>query len=248
MINIYILTLFPELFDAFKDYSIIKKGLQKNAFSLIIKNIRDHAVNRYGQVDDLPYGGGPGMVLRPEPIVDAFESLKIKDTKKVIFFSPKGRKINHNYIINLTKYENIVLICGHYEGVDQRVIDLLIDDELSIGDFVVTGGEVPAMLLIDAAIRHIDNVINKDSLLEESFSNNLLEYKHYTRPYEYKGMKVPDVLISGNHKMIDEYRLYESVKETMLKRSDLIEKNKFDKNIESIINKIREENKNEFIT
>jgi tRNA (guanine37-N1)-methyltransferase len=246
--NFYVLTLFPEFIESFKNTSIIKKGLEKNAYNIFIKYIRDFALNRYGQVDDVPFGGGSGMLLRPEPVFKSFESLNLnKEDKrtKVIFFSPKGRKIDHNYIINLTNFENIVLICGHYEGVDQRIIDNLVDDELSIGDFVLTGGEIPCMALIDAAIRQIDGVIKKGSLEEESFSNGLLEYRQYTRPREYDNMAVPEVLISGNHKEIEKFKLEDSIRETLLKRRDLIENMEFPDEINMLIDRIKKEIKNE---
>ncbi|MBN2544666.1 MAG: tRNA (guanosine(37)-N1)-methyltransferase TrmD [Spirochaetes bacterium] len=240
--NFYLLTLFPELLKSFSATSIIKKGIDKKLFSIIIKDIRENAINKYGQVDDEPYGGGSGMVLRPEPIYDTFKSLKLEKKKlKTIYFSPKGRKIDNNYIINLTNFKNIVLICGHYEGIDQRIIDLLVDEEVSLGDFILTGGEIPAMALIDAVIRHIKGVIKPGSLKEESFTNNLLEYKQYTRPEVFRNMKVPEVLLSGNHKKISEYRLKDSVKETLLKRPDLLEKEIFDNKIIKLINEIRED-------
>jgi len=236
------LTLFPELLKSFSDTSIIKKGIGKKLFSIIIKDIRDNALNKYGQVDDEPYGGGAGMVLRPEPIYNAFKALNLKKEEcKIIYFSPKGRKIDNNYIINLTNFKNIVLICGHYEGIDQRIIDLLVDEEVSLGDFILTGGEIPAMALIDATVRHIKGVIKASSLEEESFYNNLLEYKHYTRPEEFMYLKVPEVLLAGNHKKILEYRLKDSIKETLKMRPDLIEKNLFDNKITKLIKEIREE-------
>jgi tRNA (guanine37-N1)-methyltransferase len=244
LIKFYILTLFPDFFESFCNHSIIKKGLQKNAFKIIIKNIRDNAVNKYGQVDDLPYGGGSGMLIRPEPVIESLEELKVpKYKKRVIFFSPKGKIIDYNSIINLTKYRNIVLICGHYEGIDQRVIDKYVDEEISLGDFVLTGGELPAMVLIDAVIRQIKGVIKEASLCEESYTNNLLEYRQYTRPAVYKKMKVPDILLSGNHKNIEDYRIRDSIRETLLKRSDLIDNNliKFDNKTLKLINEIREE-------
>ena len=248
MINFYVLTLFPEFFESFKNTSIVKKGLDKKAYEIIIKNIRDHAINKYGQVDDIPFGGGNGMLLRPEPVFESFKSLNIEknEKSKVIFFSPKGRKMDHKYIFNLTNYENIVLICGHYEGVDQRIIDNLVDEELSIGDFVLTGGELPCMALIDATARLVDGVIKKGSLLEESFSNGLLEYRQYTRPREYLGMTVPDVLISGNHKEIEKYKLEDSIRETLIKREDLLENTDFSEKTNKIIDKIKKELKNEF--
>lgn len=255
MISFYVLSLFPELFETFFNTSIIKKGFEKNAFNYTLKNFREFAVNNYGQVDDMPYGGGAGMLLRPEPIFDAYESLNIPEIgKKVLFFSPKGKKIDHKYILDLTKLENIVLICGHYEGVDQRVLDTLVDEEVSLGDFVLSGGEIPAMALMDAVIRQLDGVIRKDSLREESFSENLLEYRQYTRPAVYREMAVPEVLTSGNHKEIEKFKLLDSIRETLKKRPDLFdnpecyrrisEKYQSKESIESLINKIKRELKN----
>lgn len=252
MINFYILSLFPELFETFFNTSIVKKGFEKQAFSYTLKNFREHAVNNYGQVDDAPYGGGAGMLLRPEPIFDAYKALNIPENgKKVLFFSPKGKKIDHKYILDLTKYENIVLICGHYEGVDQRVLDFLVDEEVSLGDFVLSGGEIPAMALMDAIIRQLDGVIKKDSLQEESFTESLLEYRQYTRPAVYRGMMVPEVLTSGNHKEIEKFKLMDSIRETLKCRPDLFdnpecyrkisERYQGKESIESLINKIKRE-------
>lgn len=236
----HILTLFPDFFESFKNTSIVKKGLDKGIFEVNVKNIRDYAVNTYGQVDDAPYGGGAGMLMRPEPIFDSFDSLDIPDneSKRVIFFTPKGKKMDHSSIIGLTKMENIVLICGHYEGVDQRVVDALVDEEYSIGDFVLTGGELPAMVLVDAVVRQLDGVIKKASLEEESFSSHLLEYRQYTRPASYRGMDVPGVLISGNHKEIDNYRKRDSVLQTYMYRPDLLDFYKDNKEIQKIISNI----------
>ena len=197
---------------------------------------------------DGPYSfmGVSGMLMRVEPIIKTYNSLNLTgENKKVICFSPKGRKIDNDYIINLKSYQNIVLICGHYEGIDQRVNDLVIDDELSLGDFILTGGEIPSMALIDAVVRHLNGVINEESLIEESFWNNLLEYRQYTRPAEYMGLKVPEVLISGNHKKIKEYKLEDSIRETLKKRPDLIKNNCFDREIEEIIKKMSKEIDNE---
>lgn len=247
MIKFYVLTLFPDFLNSFKSTSIVRKGLEKGLFEINVKNIRDNAVNNYGQVDDIPFGGGHGMLLRPEPIFESYDDLNIPDEgRKVIFFSPKGRIIDHKYIINLTNYQNIVLICGHYEGVDQRVIDNLVDDQLSLGDFVLTGGEIPAMALIDATVRHIDGVIKSDSLSDESFMNGLLEYRQYTRPASFRGMNVPEVLISGHHANIKKYKVEDSVRETLKYRKDLVENNNFDLEIENIIKKIKREQKDEF--
>jgi len=243
LIKFYVLTLFPEFIECFKNTSIIKKGIDKKAYNIAIKNIREYSINRYGQVDDIPFGGGSGMLMRTEPIFEAYDSLNIvkNNNSKTIFFSPKGKKIDFKYINNLTNYDNIVLICGHYEGIDQRIIDNLVDDELSIGDFVLTGGEIPCMALIDATARLIDGVIKKESLLEESFTNDILEYRQYTRPREYRGFKVPDVLLSGNHKEIEKYKLEDAIRETLIKRRDLIENNKFSDNINEIIERIKKE-------
>ncbi len=247
MTKFYVLTLFCEFFEAFKNASIIKKGLSRNLYEIIVKNIRDNAINRYGQVDDVPYGGGHGMLMRPEPIFESIEDLNIPlDNRKVICFSPKGIKIDQNYIINLTNYENIVLICGHYEGIDQRVIDTLVDDVVSLGDFVLTGGEIPAMALIDATVRHIDGVIKKESIREESFTNGLLEHRQWTRPSLYRGLEVPDVLLSGHHENIRKFKLEDAVRETLIFRKDLLSENSFDCEIENIIKKIIKEKENEF--
>lgn len=242
MIKFHILTLFPEFIESFFATSIIKRGFEKGSFDFSIKNIRDNAINKHGQVDDAPFGGGAGMLMRPEPLFEAFESLSIPDAgRKVLFFSPKGRKIDYQYIIDLTKYENIVLICGHYEGIDQRVIDTLVDEEVSLGDFVLTGGEIPAMALIDGVARQIDGVLKPHSLDDESFTDGLLECRQYTRPACYKGLSVPAVLLSGNHKEICKYRINDSVRETLIHRPDLIDKYSYDENIRMIISKLKRE-------
>lgn len=237
--HFYLMTLFPEFFDSFFTTSIIKRAFEKKAFDYTIKDIRDHAINKHNQVDDIPYGGGAGMIMRAEPVYDAFKSLNIEDNKKkVLFFSPKGKKIDHNYILDLTNFKNIVLICGHYEGIDQRVIDLIVDEEVSLGDFVLTGGEIPAMALMDGVIRQLSGVISESSLEEESFSHNLLEYRHYTRPRDFKGLTVPEVLLSGHHKEIENFRKEDAVRETLLKRPELLSKEQ-DSDILKIINKIK---------
>jgi tRNA (guanine37-N1)-methyltransferase len=248
LIKFYVLTLFKDFFESFKNTSIVKKGLEKCLYDILVHDIRENALNRYGQVDDIPYGGGAGMLLRPEPVYKTYESLNLpeNDKKKVIFFSPKGKKIDHNYIINLTNFENIVLICGHYEGMDQRIIDSLVDEELSIGDFVLTGGEIPAMALIDSTVRQIEGVIKKDSLKDESFTSDFLEHRQYTRPPDFMGMKVPEVLYSGNHKEIEKYKLEDSIRETIKKRHDLIDGKVFSNEINNIIRKIEKETNDEF--
>jgi tRNA (guanine37-N1)-methyltransferase len=241
MTGFHVLTLFPDFFSSFCGTSIIKRGLDKGAYTIGVHDIRDFALNRYGQVDDAPYGGGAGMLMRPEPIVECFESLAIpEDGRRVIFFSPKGRRIDHEYIIDLTNLQNIVLICGHYEGVDQRVIDILVDEEVSLGDFVVTGGELPAMTLIDAAARQISGVISSDSLSDESFTDDMLEYRQYTRPPQYRGLDVPEVLLSGNHAKIEQFKRYDSLRETWLRRPDLLEGAALDKESSLLLQQIIE--------
>lgn len=225
MMNFHVLTLFPDFFRAFADSSMIKKGLDKGLFNINIKDIRDYAVNQYGQVDDTPYGGGAGMLMRPEPIYNAFQSLDLDEIshKKVIFFSPKGVTMTQDYVKSLRQYEDIVLICGHYEGIDQRIIDLLVDEQVSIGDFVLTGGELPAMALIDATVRHIDGVLKSGSLEQESFTGSRLEYRQWTKPRVFQGLEVPEVLVSGNHKLIAEFNEKDSLEETRKYRPDLLE-------------------------
>lgn len=226
MINFHVLTLFPDFFEVFKQHSIIKKGIDKELFKINVKDIRDHAVNRYGQVDDSPFGGGAGMLMRPEPIYDAYKSLNLRDEvrRKVIFFSPKGRVMNQAYAESLREYDDIVLICGHYEGIDQRIIDLIVDEQVSIGDFVLTGGELPAMALIDATVRHIDGVLKSGSLNEESFTGQRLEYRQWTKPRSFMGLDVPEVLLSGNHKEIAKFNEADAIAETMKYRPDLLDK------------------------
>jgi tRNA (guanine37-N1)-methyltransferase len=242
LIDFFVLTLFPEFFENFKNTSIIKKGLEKTIFSITVKDIRDNAVNTYGQVDDAPFGGSAGMLLRPEPIFESFDELNIPyNDRKVIFFSPKGRKITDEYILNLTKLKNIVLICGHYEGVDLRVSRSIKEEEVSLGDFVLTGGELPAMILIDSVVRQLEGVIKLRSLADESFSNNLLEHRQWTRPREYRNLSVPDILLLGHHKLIDEYKLEDSIRETLKKRPDLIENGIFEEKIKLLIEKIKRE-------
>lgn len=198
-------------------------------------------------MDDIPFGGGKGMLLRPEPIYNAYKSLNVPDTKRIVlYFSPKGKILDQKYINFLTKYENIVLICGHYEGIDQRIIDLIVDEQVSIGDFVLTGGEIPAMALIDGVARQINGVVKETSLKEESFTDNLLEYRQWTRPREFMGLKAPDVLLSGHHKRIEEFKLEDSIRETLKYRRDLIKNNNFNENINNIIKKILEEFEDEF--
>ena len=216
-----ILTLFPEMFEAVKQ-SIIGKAIEKQLIQINLINIRNFSKDKHKKVDDTPYGGGQGMVLMCKPLLDCLKTVVTKDSL-VILMSPQGMTHHQAYAEELAlKQKHIVIICGHYEGFDER-IRTLCDLELSIGDFVLTGGEYPSMCMMDAIIRLIPGVINKESLDSESFTNNTLDYPMYTKPYEYEGMKVPDVLISGNHQKIDEWRKEMAMKKTLEKRPDLME-------------------------
>ncbi len=215
--KIDILTLFPEMFNGFLTESIIKRAIEKKKIKINIINFRDYTTDPHGKVDDTPFGGGAGMVLQIQPIYDALEHLKTKDSH-IILLTPTGTTFNQKKAEQLSQKKHIIIICGHYEGFDDR-IKLLVDEEISIGDFILTGGELPAMMISDAVIRLIDGVISKESLESESFSKDLLDYPVYTKPRDFKGMKVPEVLLSGNHKKIEEYRKQEQIRLTKEKQS-----------------------------
>ena len=215
-----ILTLFPEMFEPlFK--SVIGKAIEKEIININVIDIRDFSKDKHKKVDDTPYGGGAGMVIRPDVVYEAFSSLKIDDAK-VIYMSPQGKPLNQEKVEILSKESHIVLLCGHYEGIDQRVIDEIVDEEISIGDYVLTGGEIPAMVLIDSVSRYVDGVLNQDSIGEESFSNGLLEYPQYTRPEIFDGKSVPEILLSGHHEKIKQWRKEKSLEITKMKRPDLL--------------------------
>lgn len=215
----HVLTLFPEMFDALS-HSMIQRAQEANLIELNVLNIRDYASNKHKKVDDYPYGGGAGMVMQVQPIADALRHLP----KRVVYLTPKGKTFDQQTAKSLAEQEELVLLCGHYEGIDQRVIDTYVTDEISIGDFVLTGGELPAMILIDAISRLKEGVLGQNvSYEDESHYNGLLEYPHYTRPADYEGHKVPDVLLSGHHQRIEAYRLEESIKLTCERRPDMIE-------------------------
>ena len=216
-----ILTLFPEMFNGFISESIIKRAIDKQKVTINIHNIRDYSPFKNKQVDDYPFGGGSGMVLMCEPIFNAIEHLK-KEDSLVIMLTPSGKIFNQQIASNLKNNKHIIMLCGHYEGFDER-IKTIVDLELSIGDYVLTGGELPAMVISDAIIRLIDGVITDGSLTSESFTDNLLDYPVYTRPADFRGMKVPDILLSGHHENIDKYRLEERIRVTKDRRNDLIE-------------------------
>ncbi len=216
-----VLTLFPEMFGALKE-SIIGRAIENNLIDINLINIRDFSKNKHKKVDDTPYGGGAGMVIRPDVVYDAYSSIQNKENAKLIYLSPKGKKLEQEKVKQLSKLDHIILLCGHYEGIDQRVLDEIVDEEISIGDYVLTGGELPAMVLIDSVCRYVEGVINTESIEEESFSNGTLEYPQYTRPEIFNGHKVPEVLISGHHEKIKKWREEKSLEITKNKRPDLL--------------------------
>ena len=243
MIQFDILTLFPEMFQSSFGSSLIKKARDKGLIKTNLHDIRDHAPGKHRVTDDAPYGGGGGMVMKIEPIYRTIETVvSYGDDSTVILLSPQGRTFCQEIAENLTRYSQIVLICGHYEGIDERIRTHLVDDELSIGDYVLTGGEFPAMIVVDAVSRLIPGFVgNESSVLSDSFTTGLLEGPHYTRPREYKGWKVPDVLMSGHEKKIDEWRRRESLRRTLVRRPDLLEKVRLtDKDLE-ILKEIEKE-------
>ena len=236
-----VLTLFPEMFEPIKQ-SIIGKASEKNLIDIQLINIRDFSKDKHKKVDDTPYGGGAGMVMQADVIYDAYASIKDKNAK-VIYMSPQGKLLNQKKVEELSKQEHLILLCGHYEGVDQRIIDTIVDEEISIGDYVLTGGEIPAMVLIDSVSRYVDGVLSEGSTSEESFSQGILEYPQYTRPETFQDRKVPEILLSGHHENINKWRRYQALKNTYLKRPDLLgnvqlsEEDK--KNLEKIKNDVK---------
>jgi tRNA (guanine37-N1)-methyltransferase len=240
--RIDVLTIFPMMFAPVLNESIIKRAQAKGKVTILVHNLRDFSDDLHRKVDDRPFGGGPGMVMRPEPIFNAIKHLRkeagsrksppkrglmppkaAKETGRVILLSPRGEVFKQHLAKKLAQYKHIIIICGHYEGVDERVREFLIDEEISIGDYVLTGGELPAMTVIDCVVRLIPGVLGKkESLHSESFEGNLLEYPQYTRPANYRGMRAPSVLLSGNHKKIEQWRQKQAIKLTKLRRPDLI--------------------------
>lgn len=222
--KIDILTLFPSMFDGFLSCSIIKRAIDKKLVEINIINFRDYSKDPHHKVDDTPYGGGNGMVLMVQPIYDAVMSLKTDDSK-VILLTPDGEKYNQKRAYDFSKLNHLIVICGHYEGFDERIRSI-VDFSISIGDYVLTGGEIPSMIITDSIVRLIPGVIEEGSHLNDSFNpnTNLLDYPNYTKPREFNGMKVPEVLLNGNHKEIEEYRKKESLNKTMQNRPDLLEK------------------------
>ena len=221
--NITVLTLFPEMFAPLKE-SIIGRAVNSGKLNINIVNIRDYAQNKHLKCDDYPFGGGAGMVMMPQPVGSAIDAVDPEHRAHRIFMSPRGRTFSQKIAVGLSAKQDILLLCGHYEGVDQRVIDLYMDEELSIGDYVLTGGELPAMVVCDCVARYVDGVISGESLKDESFASELLEYPQYTRPAVYKGISVPEVLLSGNHAEVDRWRAEQALEITRKNRPDLLKR------------------------
>lgn len=218
-----ILTLFPDMFTPLKE-SVIGRAVKAEKVEIRVTDIRDYTLDKHKKCDDYTFGGGAGMVLMPQPVASAIEAIDPEHKARRIYMSPKGKTFTQKMVPELLAYERLLLLCGHYEGVDQRVIDLYIDEEISIGDYVLTGGELPAMVVSDAVCRYIDGVLSNDSLTDETFTGDTLEYPQYTRPREFMGLTVPEVLLSGNHAEIDKWRKKESMALTKKMRPDLIKK------------------------
>lgn len=220
-----VLTLFPEMVENYCGYSILKRAVDKDILSVNTINPRDFTLDKHKKVDDTPYGGGAGMVLMAQPYVDAYESIKKCENSITVMLSPQGEPLADSLVNNLVQFDQIIMLCGHYEGFDERIREIIKPKEISIGDFVLTGGELPALCLIDAVSRKIEGTLGKiESADEDSFSNGLIEYPHYTKPREYRGLRVPEVLLNGNHKEINEFRFQQSLERTKIKRPDLYEK------------------------
>ncbi len=226
MMKIDVLTLFPEMFEGVFGHSILKKAEDQHAVQYNVVNFRSYADNKHQTVDDYPYGGGAGMVLKPQPIFDAVKDLQEKSSSspRVILLCPQGERYTQNKAEELAASDHLIFICGHYEGYDERIREHIVTDEISIGDYVLTGGELGAMVVIDSVVRLLPEVLgNEESHMKDSFSTGMLEHPHYTRPADFRGMKVPEVLTSGNHRLINEWRDKESLRRTYMRRPDLLE-------------------------
>ncbi len=226
--QIHVITAFPKTFDGFLDESILKRAIKNELVNITLHHIRDYAMDKHQQIDDYPYGGGPGMILKAEPIFDCIEDVKrtfdMRETK-VTLMTPAGDKYYQKKAVEFSLRDSMILLCGHYKGIDQRVIDDLVDEEISIGDYVLTGGELPAMMIIDSVVRLLPGVIGDiDSAVTDSFQTGLLDHPHYTRPVEFRGKKVPDVLMSGNHANIETWRADKALESTKTRRPDLYQK------------------------
>jgi len=226
MLRFDIITIFPNMLGPVFNESILKRAQEKKKIDIHVHDLRKYSDDKkHHRVDDRPFGGGPGMVMMPQPLFDAVKAIKARRKAKVIYTSPAGRPFSQFHAKRLTSFKNLIIICGHYEGIDERVREQLVDEEISVGDYVLTGGEIPAMLMVDAITRLIPGVLGKEeSLLQESFEGNLLEAPQYTRPADFRGIKVPDVLLSGNHKSIETWRKLKALAKTKKVRPDLLEK------------------------
>ncbi|MCC3143800.1 tRNA (guanosine(37)-N1)-methyltransferase TrmD [Halanaerobium sp. Z-7514] len=243
-----ILTLFPEMFAGPFSESIINRAREKELIEIKTINIRDYAEDKHNRTDDTPYGGGAGMVMKAGPIYRAWQQLKSlrSENAKTILMSPQGEQLTQKMVKELAKEPGLTIICGRYEGVDERIRETIVDQEISIGDYVLTGGEIPAMVLVDAVSRLLTGVLGaEDSLKKDSFYNGLLEHPHYTRPREFKGLKVPDVLLSGNHQLIERWRKKESLRRTLLRREDLLEAKELTEEEIKLLKEIKAELKGE---
>lgn len=243
MMKIDVLSIFPEMFTGVLGHSILNKAAEKEAVRYQVVNFRDYADNRHQTVDDYPYGGGAGMVLKPQPIFDAVEDLIQKAEAKqprVVLMCPQGERYTQKKAEELSKEEHLIFICGHYEGYDERIREHVITDEISIGDYVLTGGELGAMVVIDSVVRLLPGVLgSEESHIQDSFSTGLLEHPHYTRPADFRGMKVPDVLTSGNHRLIEQWRKKESLRRTHLRRPDLLEDIELPSEMQKLLDEIK---------
>lgn len=226
-----VISLFPQMFDAITKYGITRRAVEENIWSLRLWNPRDFTIDNHRTIDDRPYGGGPGMVMMAEPLAEAIKSAKREQSNvglvetKVIYLSPQGKKLNHSTVKRLRKLQGMTLLCGRYEGIDERLIQKYVDEEISVGDFVLSGGELPAMALIDAIVRLLPGALrDQESAIQDSFVNGLLDHPHYTRPEVYEGERVPDVLLSGNHAVIMQWRHQQALEQTWLKRPELLDK------------------------
>ncbi|MGG0336482.1 tRNA (guanosine(37)-N1)-methyltransferase TrmD [Priestia aryabhattai] len=242
--KIDVLSLFPSMFDGVFGESILKKAQEKNAVELNVVNFREYSTNKHQNVDDYPYGGGAGMVLTPQPIFDAVEKLTETAKKpRVILLCPQGERYTQAKAEELAAEEHLIFICGHYEGYDERIREQLVTDEISIGDYVLTGGELGAMVVIDSVVRLLPDVLgNNHSAVQDSHSTGLLEHPHYTRPADFRGLTVPEVLMSGNHKKIEQWRQKESLKRTLLRRPDMLEKIELTEEQKKLVAQLKEEN------
>ncbi|MGR9524982.1 tRNA (guanosine(37)-N1)-methyltransferase TrmD [Priestia megaterium] len=242
--KIDVLSLFPSMFDGVFGESILKKAQEKNAVELNVVNFREYSTNKHQNVDDYPYGGGAGMVLTPQPIFDAVEKLTETAKKpRVVLLCPQGERYTQAKAEELAAEEHLIFICGHYEGYDERIREQLVTDEISIGDYVLTGGELGAMVVIDSVVRLLPDVLgNNHSAVQDSHSTGLLEHPHYTRPADFRGLAVPEVLMSGNHKKIEQWRQKESLKRTLLRRPDMLEKMELTEEQKKLVAQLKEEN------